>query len=86
MAVDTLFEQALASSDRVSELRRLAQRLLDEGTQPDAILKRFDQVRQSLREAAREDDEDAVMDVMDFLTGWCSPHMKLGKRSAEPGH
>lgn len=77
MAVDVLFERALASSDRVGELRRLAQRLRDEGSQPDALLNRFEQVRQMLREAAREDDEDAVMDVMDFISGWCSPHMKL---------
>jgi hypothetical protein len=33
--------------------------------------------RQQLRQAASEAEEDAAMDVMDFLVGWCSPHMKL---------
>ena len=84
MAVDALFEQALTAADRVGELRKLAQRLLDEGHPSDKVLKRFEQARQCLREAAREDDEDAVMDVMDFLTGWCSPHMAIGERRKAP--
>jgi hypothetical protein len=33
--------------------------------------------RQQLRQAASEAEEDTVMDVMDFLVGWCNPHMKL---------
>ncbi|MCI0739356.1 MAG: hypothetical protein L0Y72_09955 [Gemmataceae bacterium] len=77
MAIDARFEEALHSSDRVGALRKLAQRLLDEGSEPAVLCAQFEQVRQELRKAAREDDEDAVMDVMDFLTGWCSPHMKL---------
>lgn len=77
MAVDMRFEQALHSPDRVGALRRLAQSLLDEGNPPAALRAQFEQVRQELRNAAREEDEDAVMDVMDFLIGWCSPHMKL---------
>src|SRR5687767_9113212 len=72
-----VFEQALLSADRVGELPRLAQKILDDGCQPDAVLTRFEQARQSLREADREADEDAVMDVMDFLSGWCSPHVTL---------
>jgi hypothetical protein len=39
---------------------------------------------QFLREAGREKDEDAVMDVMDFLVGWCSPHMRLSTDSPTP--
>jgi hypothetical protein len=77
MAIEACFEEALRSDDRVGELRRLAQRMRDEGSAPDVVLNRFEQTRQELRNANRGDDEDAVTDVMDFLTGWCSPHMKL---------
>jgi len=77
MSVDASFEGALRSSNRVGELRTLAKRLLDEGAKPEALLSQFEQVRQELRKAAREEDEDAVMDVMDFLSGWCSPHAML---------
>ena len=79
MPLDARFESALTSGNRARELRRLAQQLLDEGNEPDAVLNTFEQVRQSLRDAAREEDEDAVMEVMDYLTGWCSPHMRMGE-------
>jgi hypothetical protein len=38
-----------------------------------------------LRQADREADEDAITDVMDFLVGWCSPHMKLPPEQAASG-
>ncbi len=77
MNPEELIEQALRSKEPVSELRSLAQRLLSQGQDQAAILALFERVRQRLRQESREADEDAVMDVMDFLTGWCSPHMKL---------
>ena len=48
----------------------------------DALVER---ARQQLRQADRETEEDAVMDAMDFLVGWCSPHMKLPPEQATPG-
>jgi hypothetical protein len=83
MALDADFETALRSSDPVGELRRLAQRALDEGRKLAVVREEFEQSRQQLRDAAREDDEDAVMDVLDFLTGWCSPHVRLGAQDSD---
>ncbi len=80
MAIDSIFEQALASSNRVGELRKIAQEMLDGGAQPEVVLKRFEQIRASLRESGREDDEDTIMDVMDMISGWCSPHMTLRQK------
>jgi hypothetical protein len=77
MNPDDLIEQALRSKDPVEELRSLAQRLITQGQDQPTILALFEQTRQRLRRENREADEDAVMDVMDFITGWCSPHMKL---------
>ena len=77
--LDACFEKALRSNDRVAALRRLAQNLLDEGRSPEVVQAEFEQARQQLRDEGREDEEDAVMDVMDFLTGWCSPHVRLGE-------
>ncbi len=77
MAVATRFERALGSPNPVAALRRLAQQLLDGGSEPAAVRTQFEEVRRRLREEAREADEDAVMDVMDFLDGWCSPHVRL---------
>ena len=75
--IDQRLEQALRSNEPVSELRNLALQLFAEGRPREAVLELFELARQQLRTANRETDEDAVMDVMDFLVGWCSPHMKL---------
>ena len=82
MPLDPCFEQALRSSEPVVQLRSLAMRLSSEGRDHGAILDLFEQARRQLREDDRESDEDAVMDVMDDLVGWCGPHMKL---SPSPG-
>jgi hypothetical protein len=72
------YEEALASSDPVERLRdAVAHDLNVVGTERDVIYRALDQLRLDLRRAGREVDEDAVMDVMDFLTGWCSPHRRL---------
>ena len=43
----------------------------------EPLLGKFEEVRQQLRREDREADEDAVMDVLEFLTGWCSPHTRI---------
>lgn len=77
MGVHDFLEQALHSPEPVNELRALALRLFAEGQTKDAVVASFEVARQRLREEQREADEDVVMDVMDFLVGWCSPHMKV---------
>jgi hypothetical protein len=74
--VQESLEQALRSSEPVSELRALAVRLFAEGQTNEAVLA-FEAARQRLWEEQREADEEAVMEGMDFLVGWCAPHMKL---------
>ncbi len=75
--IDKRIQQALTSSEPVNELRNWLLQLLADGQTREAILELLEHARQQLRQANRETDEDAVMDVMDFLFGWCSPHMKL---------
>jgi hypothetical protein len=75
--IDERIEQALRSSEPVHQLRQLALHLLANGQTRQAVLDFFEHARQQLRQADREGEEDTVMDIMDFLVGWCSPHMKL---------
>ena len=77
MAIDFRIEAALRTPAPMKSLRDLAAELLRSGQGRDAVYGLFESARAALREADREPDEEAVMDVMDFLTGWCSPHMKL---------
>jgi hypothetical protein len=75
--IDERIEKALSSNAPVQELRNLASHLLAQGQTREEILDLFEHARHTLRQADREAEEDAVMDVMDVLVGWCSPHMKL---------
>jgi len=77
MAIDPRIEAALRTESPVTSLRELAAELLASGQARDAVYDLFESSRAALREADREADEDAVMDLMDFLTGWCSPHIKF---------
>ena len=77
MSLDGPFEAALRSGDPFLQLRSLAERLLAEGQTQEAVLMRFESVRQHLREAGREVDEDALSDIMDCLVGWCALHARL---------
>ncbi len=75
--IDKPIQQALSSTEPVRELRNWALHLLAEGQTREQVLELLERARQQLRHADCETDEDTVMDVMDFLVGWCSPHMKL---------
>jgi len=37
----------------------------------------LEEFREGLQQAHRDDDENVVLDVMDFLSGWTSPHLAL---------
>jgi hypothetical protein len=58
-------------------LRDLAHEALLGGYTREQLIEDFEHARSKLREEARDEQEDAVMDVMDFLHGWSANHMKL---------
>jgi hypothetical protein len=43
----------------------------------DVVLGQLEALRGELRRAGRTQDEEVVLEVMDFLVGWCSPHVCL---------
>ena len=61
----------------VFPLRDLAHEALVQGYSRDQLIEDFERVRSELRNEGRDEQEDAVMDVMDFLYGWSASHMKL---------
>jgi hypothetical protein len=82
MALDERFEEALHSSEPVQRLRSLAKSFLAQGLDKTSVFETFEGVRQQLRQVKREADEEAVVDVLDCLVGWCGPHMDLGSGTA----
>lgn len=77
MDLDDRFRGAMGEEDKVLGLRAVAAELLAEGRSRDEVLAAFESLRDEARRDGREEDEDAILEVMDFLVGWCSPHMKM---------
>jgi hypothetical protein len=68
---------ALVSADRLNSLRAAAESELQAGTPRERVIAQLEALGTVLRAAGREADDDVVLDVLDFVTGWCSPHVRL---------
>jgi len=77
MAITEDFNAALASEKPLERLRRTVERELEAGVQRERLIAQLEDLRADLRASGRENDEDVVLEVMDFLTDWSSPHMRL---------
>jgi hypothetical protein len=84
MTFEDALDQALQSSEPLQEVRRVAEQLARDGLSKAAVLEQFEQTRQRLRVQGKEREEDLLLEVMDFIEGWCSPHMKIGGEAANP--
>ncbi len=58
-------------------LRDLANAALATGYAREQLTEDFEELRAHFKHQGEEEREDAVLEAMDFLYGWCSPHMKL---------
>lgn len=70
-------EDALKTQDKHQGLVAYANELLAGRYNEGQVLGILEAFREHLREQDRESDEDAVMDVMDRLVGWCAPQAIL---------
>ena len=73
MATTDEFLSALASDRRLDDLRRAVERELHAGIPPDQVVARLETLRVGLSDS----DEDVVLEVLDSVTGWCSPRVRL---------
>jgi hypothetical protein len=71
------FHQALDSSEPVLKVCDLARSELEHGVSRSEVLGQLESLRIELRGGGRSSQEDVVLDVMDFVSGWSSPHMQL---------
>lgn len=77
MAIDPRIEQALSGPKPLDQLRSLVGALQSQRQPQERIIELFEQARKELRAEGRDVDEDVVLELMDFLVGWCSPQMSL---------
>ena len=71
------FEEALAAPEPTLALRDAVVRAREAGVERDVVEGQLRALREHLQRAGRDADEDVVLEVMDFLAGWSSPHMKI---------
>jgi len=73
------FESALHSRDPGGALRTVVLDLAAEGVAKPDVYARLEKflLDRRLREEHSEADEDALLDVMDALAGWCHPAAQL---------
>jgi hypothetical protein len=71
------FHEALDSSEPVLKIRDLARSELEHGVSRSEVLGQLESLRIELRGSERKAAEDTVLDVMDFVAGWSSPHMRV---------
>ena len=69
---DDLFA-AMQSEAPARHLRAAVKNLIDNGGVRDVLRAELE----SLRIGASDAQEDAILDVLDFLSGWCSPDMGI---------
>jgi hypothetical protein len=71
------YEQALTAPDPTIALRTAVVEARSAGTDRDTVQRQLVALRTHLQQEDRDADEDVVLEVMDFLAGWSSPHMHI---------
>lgn len=77
MTLAETLEQALHSTSPLQALRAWIEELISQGMSREDILGIMEKARRELRQSDREKEEETLMDAMDWLVDWCSPHMRL---------
>jgi hypothetical protein len=69
-----LFQEALGQEDKFTALRQKIVALRENGYDKEVLLAELEDFRSQV---AHEADKDVVLEVMDCLSGFCSPHMRI---------
>jgi hypothetical protein len=71
------FEQAPASAEPLKDLSDRVSALIEGGADREQVRQRLEAFHVQLADAGRDDDDDVVLEVLDFLTGWCNPSQRI---------
>ncbi|KHD05330.1 hypothetical protein PN36_34380 [Candidatus Thiomargarita nelsonii] len=82
----SVLTEALQKSSPIEKLEQIVKDLLGKGYSKESILAEFERFRATLGTTTDEDYEDVVLEVMDFITGWCSPHKRIDTAFTETGN
>jgi hypothetical protein len=73
MKLKQLFLDSLECDNPLEELRQVVQQVILDNTEREVVLSELESIRGQLN----EDKEDIVLEVMDFICGFCSPHIRI---------
>jgi flagellar motor component MotA len=59
------------------ELREAIAEVLETDEDRERLLAQLEELRVQLREQGREEAEETILELMDFVVGWCSPQMRI---------
>lgn len=79
MTTLTQLESALHSQEPEQALRNVVSQLVSEGIEQQQVYQMLESLLLKLRGGANGQpaDEDAVLNVMDSLVGWCHPRAQI---------
>ena len=69
--------RVLITEEPTASLADAVRALVAQGQDRDRIYEELESLRTQLQKDGRESDEDAVLEVMDFLTGFSTPHARI---------
>jgi hypothetical protein len=55
----------------------IARSLVDAGMTQESLLGSLEHLRSEFHNAGDSEAEDITLEVMDYVVGWCSPHMRI---------
>lgn len=73
MDVEKRLEEAITAERPLLELGKVVQGLLERGWEREELVAALESYRADLLQAGREEESELILDVLDSLTGWCSP-------------
>jgi hypothetical protein len=74
--IHAALHEALNSAEPLMQMRDLVRTELQHNVSRREVLGQLESLRIELRGSGRASEEDVVLDVMDFVSGWSSPHMR----------
>jgi hypothetical protein len=77
MNVQDEIKKILSGQNAESNLLGLVKQLKADGVEQQTVYRAFEQARARLRGEDQEGKEDAVMNVMDVIVGWCRPSRRI---------
>ena len=77
MELQNELEAALASDQPYARLREVVQLAIANGAARERVRDSLERLRDQLRVDARDSEEDVLVAVLDDLSGWTSPHLKI---------